>query len=492
LKDCEKNERIVLALERELLRKEAQNGNFLSFVYYVNYEYKANWHHRVIINELQKFLTDSQKKNIAIFIPPQHGKSEITSRLFPAFVLGLNPNTKIAVSSYSSDLADSFNRDVQKYIESDEYQEIFPETYLNSKNASTNQSWLKNSEIFEVVNKKGFLKSVGVGGGLTGRAVDIAIIDDPVKDDKEAQSATYRESVWQWYIKVLMTRLHNQSKQVLIMTRWHEDDLAGRLLNSEINPHYKDWHVIKIQAIKDEETHKDDKRHVGEPLWEQRHDLEKLNILRALSFDAFESLYQQNPFNRSGNKINKDRFIMVDQIQVSTDKVDVWIDGAYTEKAKNDPTGIIAAMFNSKLNVCYILDFHCERMELPELLDFLPNYFEKIGVNLGSKIFIEPKASGKSIKQMLVRMTKFPVIEIQSYLVQEGKESRFQAAAPYIESGQMKFKRGSWNESLINQMVGFPKVKHDEAVDLLGYIAAHYFKTTKSPFMSAVGSPQLF
>jgi predicted phage terminase large subunit-like protein len=345
---------------------------------------------------------------------------------------------------------------------------------------------------FEIVNKKGFLKSVGVGGGLTGRAVDLAIIDDPVKDDKEAQSPTFRENVWQWYIKVLMTRLHNNSKQILIMTRWHEDDLAGRLLNPSLNPNYKDWKVIKLQALKEENTHIDDLRNEGEPLWSQRHDIDKLKVLKSLSNDAFESLYQQNPFSKTGNKINVDKFIIIDNHPISFNKIDVWIDGAYTEKVKNDPTGVIPVIYNEKLNTCYILDFQTQRMELPELLEFLPTYFNKIGVTVGSKIFIEPKASGKSIKQMLVRNTKYPVIEISSYLVSEGKESRFQAAAPYIESGQIKFINGSWNEVLIKQMVGFPKVKHDEAVDLLGYISAHYFKANKSPFMQSVGSPQLF
>jgi len=481
----------LLQLKRELLRKEAKDGDFMSMIYYINNSYKAGWHHRLIAKELQDFLKDPCKKCLAVFMPPQHGKSELTTRLFPAFALGVNPNLKIAIASYSSDLANSFNRDIQRNIDLPEYREIYPETRLNSKNVVTTQSWLRNSEEFEIVEKKGSLKSIGTEGGLSGRPVDIGIIDDPVKDDKEAQSPTMRENAWQWYIKVFLARLHNDSKQILIMTRWHEDDLAGRLLNPEINPNWKDWKVIKLQAIKEEDSHPDDPRSEGDPLWPDRHSLEKMNVLKSLSGDAFESLYQQNPFNKAGNKINRDRFNITENIPIGFDKIDIWIDGAYTDKSKNDPTGVIPVIYNTKLNTAFILDFETQRMELPELLEFLPSYFDRIGVTIGSKIFIEPKASGKSIKQMLVRSTKYPVIEIQSYLVQEGKESRFQAAAPYIESGQMKFKRGSWNESLISQMVGFPKVKHDEAVDLLGYIAAHYFKATKSKFMQAVGSDNL-
>ena len=485
------NDLEILALKRELLRKEAQQGDFLSFIYYINTDYNAAWHHKLIIKELQEFLHNPKKKYLAVFMPPQHGKSELTTRLFPAYALGVNPNLKIAVCSYSADLADSFNRDIQRNIDSLEYIDVYPKTRLNSKNVVTTQSWLRNSQIFEIVGKKGFLKSVGVGGGITGRPVDIVIIDDAIKDDKEAQSPTIRESIWQWYLKSVLTRLHNKSKQILIMTRWHEDDLAGRLLNPELNPNWKDWQVIKLQAIKDEDTHPIDPRKIGEALWPERHSLEKLNVLKSLSSDAFDSLYQQNPFSKTGNKINRDRFKIIESVPNSTNKVDIWIDGAYTEKAKNDPTGVIAVIHNPTLNKVFILDFQTQRMELPELLDFLPKYFEKIGVSVGSKIFIEPKASGKSIKQMMVKTTKYPVIEIVSYLVQEGKESRFQAAAPYIESEHMQFLRGSWNETLITQMVGFPKVKHDEAVDLLGYISAHYFKPRQSVFSAPQGSANL-
>lgn len=165
MKDLELNEFEIL---QELTRRSAANGSFEDFIYYVKTDYYFNWHHKVIVKALEDFLKDPNKKNIAVFVPPQHGKSEITSRLFPAYALGVNPNLKIAVSSYSSDLADSFNRDIQKIIDSPEYQEIYPETKLNSKNVVTTQSWLRNSEVFEVVNKKGSLKSVGVGGGVNG------------------------------------------------------------------------------------------------------------------------------------------------------------------------------------------------------------------------------------------------------------------------------------------------------------------------------------
>lgn len=482
----------LLKLKHERLRREAINGDFLSFVKYIKKDYYPSWHHVVVAKELQKFLLDPKLKKMAVFMPPQHGKSELTSRLFPAYALGVNPNLKIALASYSSDLANGFNRDIQRNIDQPEYRDIFPNTEINSRNVVTTQSWLRNSEIFEVVNKKGFFKSVGVGGGLTGRSVDLGIIDDPIKDEMEAKSETIRENVWNWYTSVFLTRLHNNSKQLLIMTRWHEDDLAGRILNPEINPRINEWKVVQFEAIKENDSNYDDPRNIGEPLWAQRHNLDSLLDKKSISPETFDSLYQQNPYNKKGNKINKDSF-QYSILPHTHNKVDVWIDGAYTDKTKNDPTGLLAVKFIERTNTLYILDFTTKRMELPELLEYLPTYFEKVGITFGSKIYIEPKASGKSIKQMINKTTnKYAIIEITNNLVSEGKEARFQTATPYIESGKTQLIKLPCMDELIKQFIGYPKVKHDEAIDLLGYASNHYFKPTSLANSTMIGAENLY
>jgi hypothetical protein len=283
----------LLKLKHERLRREAINGDFLSFVKYIKKDYYPSWHHEVLAKELQNFLLDPKLKKMAVFMPPQHGKSELTSRLFPAFALGVNANLKIALASYSSDLANGFNRDIQRNIDQPEYREIFPNTEINSKNVITTQSWLRNSEIFEIVNKKGFFKSVGVGGGLTGRSVDLGIIDDPIKDEMEAKSETIRENVWNWYTSVFLTRLHNNSKQLLIMTRWHEDDLAGRILNPDINPRHHEWKVVQFEAIKENDSNYDDPRNIGEALWSERHNLDSLLDKKSISPETFAAQYEE-------------------------------------------------------------------------------------------------------------------------------------------------------------------------------------------------------
>ena len=237
-----------MRLKREKLKLEAPTS-FSRFLGYSNPKYELEWFHKLIADHCQMLL-EGKIKNLMVFMPPQHGKSEIISRNFPAWALGQNPDLKIVGCSYSSDLAQQFSRSIQRTIDSKEYQAIFPATYLNGSNTRMDaRGYLRNIDLFEMVGHRGFYKAVGVGGSLTGTPVDIAIIDDPVKDANEANSITYRQRVWDWYNTVLSTRLHNNSRQLFIMTRWHEDDLAGRILKAEP----QEWTVLAIPAICEQE-----------------------------------------------------------------------------------------------------------------------------------------------------------------------------------------------------------------------------------------------
>ena len=473
-----------LTILREGIRRKAVNGSFIDFIYYIKTDYKAKWFHKLIAAKLEAFLKDDHRKRLMVFMPPQHGKSELTSRLFPAYVLGVRPHYKVAGASYSIDLARSFNREIQRYIDNEFYKEVFPDSKINSKNVVTTQSWLRNSEEFEIIDKKGSYKSVGVMGGLSGRPVDLAIIDDPIKDRLEAESQTYRDRVWDWYVNVLESRLHNKSKVVLIMTRWHEDDLGGRLLEKEPDK----WDIVKIPAIKEYDDDIDP-RQIGEALWPEKHSIEKLLSQKSLDEMVFESLYQQNPVSKGGNRIKKDAFLIVDSLPKYHLKSDLYIDGAYTEKTKNDPSGVLEVKYDKSTHTLYVINFESMRLELPELLKYLNGYLDRIHTP-GSRYFIEPKASGKSTAQMINKDSKYAMIEINNPLVREGKESRFNTAFPYIQTGKVKLLRGGWNDAFISQLIGFPKVKHDEAVDLIGYACYQYFHNERQR-LTGVGLPNL-
>lgn len=448
--------------------KRASRGEFIPFVKYVNPRYQFFNHHRIIAKALQNFLQRKDgKKKLMLCVPPQHGKSELASRLLPAFALGLNPNLKIVGCSYSSDLAKSFNRDVQRTIDGRHYPFIFPETRLNSKRvASDTGNYLRNTHEFEIVGKYGSYKAVGVGGGITGRPVDLAIIDDPIKNAKQAVSATVRESIWQWYLNDLSTRLHNDSKIILIQTRWHEDDLAGRLLEQEPD----EWEVVTLQAIKEEgEGHSDDTREPGEALWPDRHSLEKLLKLRKLSERVFQSLYQQRPAPNDGTLIKKAWFGRYNPAAVDWTKavVHFYLDTAYTEKQENDATAILA--FAKIRGQLYLVACESVRLELPELLEWIPEWVKQNGGKRRSAIIVEPKASGLSVIQSLRKSEKTRHLNvIQDVAPTESKITRVNGISYVLESGKVLIpERGAWIPSFLNECVMFPNGRHDDKVDCL-------------------------
>lgn len=283
---------------KDLIKCEIAKRGMLQFAQYMRPSYLMNWHHVYLATMLDLFFKGVIKR-LMVFMPPQHGKSEFTSRLFPAYCLGQNPDKKIILASYAASLAEKMNRDCQKVIDSEEYAKVFPQTKLQGTNS--NGKYVRNAEVFDIVDHDGYLKTVGVGGGVTGNPADLFIIDDPHKDRKEAQSPQISNGIWDWYTDAMNTRLHNDSGVLLIQTRWAHDDLAGRILqnmNDAIERGDEDvemWTVITLPAICTHLDNPDDPRKIGEALWPVRHSLRRLNIIRSMSLRTFQSLYQQDP-----------------------------------------------------------------------------------------------------------------------------------------------------------------------------------------------------
>jgi len=246
---------------------------------------------------------DRKIKKLMVFMPPQHGKSEGSTRRLPSFLLGQDPDRRLAIVSYSATKAKKFNREIQRVIDTPEYHAIFPDTCLGDSEfagaAGAGRGYIRTTEECEIVGRLGGFKTVGVGGALTGEPVDVLIMDDLYKDAKTAWSPVIRESVSDWYDTVAETRLHNDSQQLIVFTRWHEDDLAGTLLaqqgvyDAESNPN--GWVVVIYKAIKEGAPTAYDPREEGQALWPERHALEKLEAIRARNKHVFDSLYQQDP-----------------------------------------------------------------------------------------------------------------------------------------------------------------------------------------------------
>lgn len=295
---------------REIVKVAARH-DLLAFARYMQPNLDIQPFHRVYYTVLNLFAKGKIKKLI-VTMPPQHGKSEGSSRKLPAFVLGNNPDKKVAIGSYSTTFARDFNRDVQKIIDTPEYNELFPQTYLSRSNKVTFASvYQRNSDVIECVGHTGSLRVVGRGGPLTGKPVDIMIMDDVYKDYQEANSPVIREAAWKWYTTVVKTRLHNDSQELIVFTRWHSDDLVGRIEKSEKVIDIKTWADlqnipagawvrINFEAIKTTDATEIDPRQIGKELWPQRHSLASLMAKRKLDKVQFDCLYQGQPGSAVG------------------------------------------------------------------------------------------------------------------------------------------------------------------------------------------------
>lgn len=235
-------------LELQAIEAEVCRRTLLAFTSFTWPEYEINWHHRIIAAALDKVL-DGSIRRLMIFMPPQNGKSELVSRRFPAYVLGRKPNTRIIACSYSMSLAEDMSRDVQRIMSSSEYITLFPKTKLGEGRDPEKRTQRQ----FDVVGHKGYYVAAGVDGSITGKTADIGIIDDPIKNSAEAYSETYRNNVWGFYKSAFTTRQFGSTGAiVLCQTRWHEDDLAGRLLSlAKENLEADQWEIISLPAIKE-------------------------------------------------------------------------------------------------------------------------------------------------------------------------------------------------------------------------------------------------
>ena len=264
--------------------------------------------HRSYYRLLEAF-AEGKVRKLLITMPPQHGKSVGASTLLPAYMLGLNPDLRIAIASYSASLASKFNRRVQRILESDEYGEIYPETTIKRGNKSC--SYIRTADEVEIIGHHGSLISVGREGSLTGNRVDCFILDDLYKDAMEANSPIIRENCREWYTSVVRTRMHNTSQEIMVFTRWHENDLIGTIRSCEKVIDLKEWSelenispdtwvALNLEALKSGTPTEIDPRAVGEALWSEQHSAELLLSKRRLDPQKFECMYQGNPTSREG------------------------------------------------------------------------------------------------------------------------------------------------------------------------------------------------
>jgi predicted phage terminase large subunit-like protein len=296
---------------------------------------------------------------------------------------------------------------------------------------------------------------VGIGGGLTGRGFNVGIIDDPVKDAEEAESLILREKVWEWYLKVFRTRAAPGAAIIVVMTRWHQDDLVGRLLQqAKDHPDADQWNVLHLPAIKD-----------GQALWPERYPISELNKIRAGDPRGFESLYQGNPTIAEGQIIKREWWKYFNNPPAFTRIIHSW-DTAFKDKAQSDYS--VCTVWGEASNGYCLLDLWRSKAEFPELVRTAKALYER---DHPHAVVVEDKASGQSLVQELQRNTRIPVIPFK---IDRDKVARANAITPLLQSGRVYLPESApWLYDFIEECSGFPNYTHDDQVDSMTQALAY-------------------
>jgi predicted phage terminase large subunit-like protein len=430
----------------ELLARKRSRRDLIEFTRYTFPQYEAAEHHRLIAEKLEA-VERGEIDRLMIFMPPRHGKSELASKRFPAWYLGRNPDRQVITASYNSDLAGDFGRQVRNIFRERRFSNVFTDVGLAEDSQAANR-WN--------TNKGGSYVAAGVGTAVTGRGAHLLLIDDPVKDREEAESQNRRDLVYSWFTSTAYTRLMPGGAIIVIQTRWHEDDLAGRLLEAEAKGGDK-WEKLILPAIMSN----------GDALWPERYPVKVLNRTKAaIGARDWSALYQQEPSPDDGTFFLKAWF---HRHSVKPEKVHIYgcSDYAVTE-GNGDYTehGIFGVDAKGRI---YQLDWWYGQTASDEWIERKLSLIRKWRpiAWFGEAGVIQKAIEPMLKRRMIETATRCRMEWLPSIHDKATRARGFQARAAMGEVSLMEDDNG---ERVLKQLLTFPAGKHDDAVDVCGMI----------------------
>ncbi len=433
-----------------MLRRRAARASLIPFTEHTYPQYVAAAHHTLIAEKLEA-VERGEIDRLMINMPPRHGKSELASRRFPAWFLGRHPSKSVIAASYNSDLATDFGRQVRNILATPEYEVLF-DTKLSDDSRAANR--------WNTADGGGYV-AAGVGTAITGRGADILLIDDPLKDREEADSELQRQKIWDWYTSTAYTRLAPGGRVIVIQTRWHEDDLTGRLIADEARGGDK-WVKLELPAIDDS----------GNALWPDFYPLHVLERTRSVLTAGgrsrdWSALYQQRPTPDEGDYFKREwfRYYDIAPIHLRTYGAS---DYAVTAKGGDYTVHLIAGVDPD--DNLYILDVWRSQAEshvwVETYIDMIAKWKPlKWGQEQGQII----KSLGPFIDKRMRERRVYCHQEPMSSVADKPTRARsFQARA---SMGKVYLPHNApWVPDLISEMLTFPAGKHDDQIDALGLI----------------------
>lgn len=427
--------------------------SFRAFIARVNPRFQFYPHCETLIGALQD-VADGKIERLMVFEPPRHGKSELVSRLFPAYYLHRYPERFFGLCSYAAELAYTFSRNAR-----DNYRSAGHD--LKGDAAAVKQ-W--------ETGKGGGLWAAGVGGPITGKGFHLGSIDDPLKNAEDAGSKAIRDKQWDWYQSTFLTREEPNAAQLLTLTRWNEDDLAGRIIK-QARETGEVWHVLVLEAVKTETPPDfpeqfvilDDEREPGDALCPPRYDADKLAKIKGrIGPYYWGALYQQHPTPKEGTtfKVGNLQYIDADEVPAGLRACRAW-DLAATEGGGDFTAGVKIAQDGD--GSTYVLDAVLGQWDSSKRNARMMETAAQDGTGVQIRLPQDPGQAGKEQKEALIRMLSgYPV---KALPISGDKETRAEPFSSQVNAGNVYIVRGAWSSAFVEELRAFPNGAHDDQVD---------------------------
>ena len=431
---------------KELHERDKLQGEFLEFVRHVWPSFIGGSHHKIFAEKLER-VAKGELKRLIVNMPPRHTKSEFASYLFPAWVMGRDPHTKIIQATHTAELAVGFGRKVKNLLDSEIYRDVFPEIEL-ARDAKASGRWS--------TNEGGEYYAVGVGGALAGRGANLCIIDDPVSE-QDALSPTALDGIYEWYTSGPRQRLQPGGAIIIVMTRWSIRDLTAKVLQKQAEGGADQWEVVEFPAIFPD---------TDNVLWPEFWSRDELEGVRAsIPVSKWNAQYLQNPTAEEGAIIKREWWnVWEDDNPPACEYIIQSYDTAFTKSQRADYSAITTwGIFypdEGDEPAIILLDAEKGRWEFPELKDAALRLYNDYDPDM---VLIEQKASGTPLTHELRQMG----IPVSAFTPVRGadKFSRMNACSPVFESGMVWCPETRWSEEVIEECAAFPNGEHDDLAD---------------------------
>jgi predicted phage terminase large subunit-like protein len=447
---------------KQAARRTLARRHLIEFTRWTYPRYLADPAHNLLGQYLEE-VVQGRLTRLMIFAPPQHGKSELVSVRLPAFWLAHRPDDPVILSSYGASLAERHSSEARACVESQEFADLF-NTVETRQDSRAKQLW-------RIAGHTGGMLAVGVGGPITGHGARLGIIDDPFENWRQAQSVTYRNQVWDWWRGTFRTRIWENGAIILVMTRWHEDDLAGRLIAEQ----GEGWTVLRLPALAETQTERDENakllglpsgeddplgRVPGAALCPQRFSAQALAAIRRdVGAMVWHAEYQGVPRAPEGNRFKREWFRVVDEIPAAATCVRYW-DKAGSSDGGDYTAGALLCTDGAQYYVADVV-----RGQWSDLARETVIRETAVMDGVGVTVWIEQEPGSGGLDSARATVRNLAGFVVKADKVTGDKVTRSSPFAAQCEARNVALKRGFWNGALLGELCAFPNGTHDDQVD---------------------------